>query len=110
MNEKNIVKKVMSSLTLPRWFGRIRNKKKKIVSNDLNETGDSEGYKLQGRGLQSCSTRSLPGTPAKNPMVVLLLINRKDFTFLGVKICLKVSPILVFERDHFRKSCIIKFE
>ena len=91
MNEKNIVQKVMSSLTLPRWFGRIRNKKKK--KNDLNETGDSEGYKLQGRGLQSCSTRSLPGTPAKNPMVVLLLINRKDFTFLGVKICLKFSLI-----------------
>ena len=57
---------VMSSLTLPRWFGRIRKKKKKIPSNDTDET---DFQKFQGQGLPN--SRSLPATPAKNPVMVL---------------------------------------
>jgi hypothetical protein len=67
--KKNLLNLVMSSLTLPRWFGRIRKKKKKIPSNDSDET-DSKGSPFQGHGLQN--SRSLPATPRKDSTVVVL--------------------------------------
>jgi hypothetical protein len=80
VRKEKSVELVMSSLTLPRWFGRIRKKKKKIPSNDSDET-DSKGIPFQGHGLQN--SRSLPATPRKDSTVVVLqTANAKKLFFL----------------------------
>ena len=66
----------MSSLTLPRWFGKIRKKKKKIPSNDSDET-DFKGF--QGHGLEN--SRSLPATPTKNSKVLGLQATKLTANF-----------------------------